>query len=106
MVVIFVLVVLLLWSLLKGGKGSDTKPAVSGAASTGTSASSTANSDVEVYPDLVGKNYKTDIKNNTLYTHYRIAMTEDFSSTVPEAASSGRSRWPERWSRNRHPPSS
>ena len=37
-------VVLLLWSLLKGGKGSDTKPAVSGAASTGTSASSTANS--------------------------------------------------------------
>lgn len=84
MVVIFVLVVLLLWSLLKGGKGSDTKPAVSGAASTGTSASSTANSDVEVYPDLVGKNYKTDIKNNTLYTHYRIAMTEDFSSTVPE----------------------
>lgn len=84
MVVIFVLVVLLLWSLLKGGKGSDTKPAVSGAASTGTSASSTANSDVEVYPDLVGKNYKTDIKNSTLYTHYRIAMTEDFSSTVPE----------------------
>lgn len=84
MVVIFVLVVLLLWSLLKDGKGSDTKPAVSGAASTGTSASSTANSDVEVYPDLVGKNYKTDIKNNTLYTHYRIAMTEDFSSTVPE----------------------
>lgn len=62
MVVIFVLVVLLLWSLLKGGKGSDTKPAVSGAASTGTSASSTTNSDVEVYPDLVGKNYKTDIK--------------------------------------------
>lgn len=84
MVVIFVLVVLLLWSLLKGGKGSDTKPAVSGAASTGTSASSTVNSDVEVYPDLVGKNYKTDIKNSTLYTHYRIAMTEDFSSTVPE----------------------
>lgn len=84
MVVIFVLVVLLLWSLLKGGKGSDTKPAVSGAASTGTSASSTTNSDVEVYPDLVGKNYKTDIKNNTLYTRYRIAMTEDFSSTVPE----------------------
>lgn len=84
MVVIFVLVVLLLWSLLKGGKGSDTKPAVSGAASTGTSASSTTNSDVEVYPDLVGKNYKTDIKNNTLYTHYRIAMTEDFSSTVPD----------------------
>lgn len=84
MVVIFVLVVLLLWSLLKGGKGSDTKPAVSGAASTGTSASSTTNSDVEVYPDLVRKNYKTDIKNNTLYTHYRIAMTEDFSSTVPE----------------------
>lgn len=84
MVVIFVLVVLLLWSLLKGGKGSDTKPAVSGAASTGTSTSSTTNSDVEVYPDLVGKNYKTDIKNNTLYTHYRIAMTEDFSSTVPE----------------------
>lgn len=84
MVVIFVLVVLLLWSLLKGGKGSDTKPEVSGAASTGTSASSTTNSDVEVYPDLVGKNYKTDIKNNTLYTHYRIAMTEDFSSTVPE----------------------
>ena len=73
-----------LTSLLKGGKGSDTKPAVSGAASTGTSASSTTNSDVEVYPDLVGKNYKTDIKNNTLYTHYRIAMTEDFSSTVPE----------------------
>ena len=84
MVVIFVLVVLLLWSLLKGGKGSDTKPAVSGAASTGTSASSTTNGDVEVYPDLVGKNYKTDIKNSTLYTHYRIAMTEDFSSTVPE----------------------
>ena len=46
MVVIFVLVVLLLWSLLKGGKESDTKPAVSGAASTGTSASSTTNSDV------------------------------------------------------------
>lgn len=39
---------------------------------------------MEVYPDLVGKNYKTDIKNSTLYTHYRIAMTEDFSSTVPE----------------------
>lgn len=84
MVVIFVLVVLLMWSLLKGGSGNDTEPAVSGAASTSTAASSSTSSDVEVYPDLVGKNYKTDIKDSTLYTRYRIAMTEDFSSTVPE----------------------
>ena len=82
MVVIVVLVMLLFWSLTKGDKAGASEPAVTGP--TVTAAVSSSNSDVEVYPDLVGKNYKTDIKDSTLYTRYRIAMTEDFSSTVPQ----------------------
>lgn len=82
MVVIVVLVMLLFWSLTKGDKAGASEPAIT--EPTVTAAVSSSNSDVEVYPDLVGKNYKADIKDSTLYTRYRIAMTEDFSSTVPQ----------------------
>ena len=34
-------------------------------------------------PDLVGKRYTSEIKDNDLYTSYRIVMTEENSSEIP-----------------------
>lgn len=88
LVVIFVLVVLLLWSLLRSaGNESDTAGET---ASSGTSASQSQESsstsesqdDIAIVPDFVGKNYANDIKNSDVYQSYRIVMTEDYSSEV------------------------
>ena len=80
LVVIFVLAALLMWSLMKGTTGEDLpEPAATAPAS----GQSSAEADVEVYPDLVGKRYQSEIKNSDLYAGYRIVMTEEYSSTVP-----------------------
>ena len=98
LVVIFVLVVLLLWSLLRGLSAQNppaapaATPAVSAApaeslapgATAQPGAGSAAGDEVKVIPDLLGKNYTADIKNSTLYTDYRIVMTEDYSADVPK----------------------
>ena len=75
-----VLAALLMWSLMKGTTGEDLpEPAATAPAS----GQSSAEADVEVYPDLVGKRYQSEIKNSDLYAGYRIVMTEEYSSTVP-----------------------
>jgi serine/threonine-protein kinase len=84
--VIFVLMVLLLWSLLRFLPGeSDAAsrgtpvPTDSAASNISDSASSES---VELIPDLVGKSYADDIKNSDLYANYRIVMTEEYNSEV------------------------
>ena len=37
-----------------------------------------------IAPDLVGKNYASEIKTSDLYQKYRLVMTEDYSSEVEE----------------------
>lgn len=80
--VIVVLAILLIWSLLDfGGERAESaatpRPTASDAA--GDSASSDV---VETIPDLVGKRYTSEIKDNDLYAGYRIVMTEENSSEV------------------------
>lgn len=90
MVVIFVLAGLLLWSLLapRGSEEQTAKPTPTPASAAGageaSSSDSSDNSDLLIVPDLVGKNYATEIKNSDLYQKYRIVMTEDYSSEVEE----------------------
>ena len=76
LVVIFVLVVLLLWSLL-GGSKSDAQPAA-----TPQPTPAEQSTQGETVPKLVGLRYATDIKGNTAYDGYRIVMTEQNSDTV------------------------
>ena len=78
LVVIFVLVVLLLWSLL-GGSKSDAQPA---AKPQPTPAEQSTQG--ETVPNLMGLRYATDIKGNTAYDGYRIVMTEQNSDTVEQ----------------------
>ena len=79
LVVIFVLVVLLLWSLLGSGKDSATPTATpQPTAAAGETATT------ETVPNLVGLRYTTDIKGNTAYDGYRIVMTEQNSDTVAQ----------------------
>ena len=84
LVVIFVLTVLLLWSLLRsagtanGGSGA----AGSGAPSSAAQPSATPEQELQLIPDLVGKNYLNDIKESTLYTDYRFVITEEYSADV------------------------
>lgn len=80
--VIVVLAVLLVWSLLDAEESNHTPaptqpPAVSESGESGTS-----DQEVETIPDLVGKRYASEIKDNDLYTGYRIVMTEENSSEV------------------------
>lgn len=79
LVVVAVLTILLAWSLLAGG---DDAAAFSTSSASSGSASAAADSDVEVIPDLVGKRYSSEIRDNELYTGYRIVMTEENSSDV------------------------
>ena len=79
--VIVVLAVLLVWSLLDAGENSHT-PAPTPPAVSESGESSTADQEVETIPDLVGKRYASEIKDNDLYTGYRIVMTEENSSEV------------------------
>ena len=78
LVVIFVLVVLLLWSLL-GGSKSDAQPAA-----TPQPTPAEQSTQGETVPNLVGRRYATDIKGNTAYDGYRIVMTEQNSDTVEQ----------------------
>ena len=80
LVVIFVLVVLLLWSLI-GGRKADTAPAATPQpTAVGTAGETTA----ETVPNLVGLRYTTDIKGNSAYDDYRIVMVEQSSDTVAQ----------------------
>ena len=78
LVVIFVLVVLLLWSLL-GGSKSDAQPAA-----TQQPTPAEQSTQGETVPNLLGLRYATDIKGNTAYDGYRIVMTEQNSDTVEQ----------------------
>ena len=78
LVVIFVLVVLLLWSLL-GGSKSDAQPAA-----TPQPTPAEQSTQGETVPKLVGLRSATDIKGTTTYDGYRIVMTEQNSDTVEQ----------------------
>lgn len=80
--VIVVLAVLLVWSLLDAGENSHTPAPTPPPAASEAGESSTADQEVETIPDLVGKRYASEIKDNDLYTGYRIVMTEENSSEV------------------------
>ena len=80
--VIVVLAVLLVWSLLDAGENSYTPAPTPPPAASESGESSTADQEVETIPDLVGKRYASEIKDNDLYTGYRIVMTEENSSEV------------------------
>ena len=80
LVVIFVLVVLLLWSLIGGSKADSTPAATPQPTAAGTVGETTA----ETVPNLVGLRYTTDIKGNSAYDDYRIVMVEQSSDTVAQ----------------------
>lgn len=80
--VIVVLAVLLVWSLLDAGENSHTPAPTPPPAASESGESSTTDQEVETIPDLVGKRYASEIKDNDLYTGYRIVMTEENSSEV------------------------
>lgn len=80
LVVIFVLVVLLLWSLIGGSKADSTPAATPQPTAAGTAGETTA----ETVPNLVGRRYTTDIKGNSAYDDYRIVMVEQSSDTVAQ----------------------
>lgn len=80
--VIVVLAVLLVWSLLDAGENNHTPAPTPPPAASESGESSTADQEVETIPDLVGKRYASEIKDNDLYTGYRIVMTEENSSEV------------------------
>lgn len=84
LVVIVVLAILLIWSLLDAG-GSDSSGKATLPPTTSQSEESDASSEapLETVPDLVGKRYASEIKDNDLYTSYRIVMTEENSSEIP-----------------------
>ena len=63
LVVIFVLVVLLLWSLIGGSKADSTPVSTPQPTAAGTAGETTA----ETVPNLVGLRYTTDIKGNSAY---------------------------------------
>lgn len=80
LVVIFVLVVLLLWSLIGGSKADSTPAATPQPTAAGTAGETTA----ETVPKLVGLRYTTDIKGNSAYDGFRIVMVEQPSDTVAQ----------------------
>ena len=80
LVVIFVLVVLLLWSLIGGSKADSTPAATPQPTAVGTAGETTA----ETVPNLVGLRYTTDIKGNSAYDGFRIVMVEQPSDTVAQ----------------------
>ena len=86
LVVIFVLVLLLFWSLAGRVGDGEKAPAPTAtptpAAAGGESPAPSPAGDVSIIPDLVGQDYDSEIKGSDLYQLYRIVMTEEPSSTV------------------------
>ena len=86
LVVIFVLVLLLFWSLAGRVGGGEKEPAPTAAptpaAAGEESPAPSPAGDVSIIPDLVGQDYDSEIKGSDLYQLYRIVMTEEPSSTV------------------------
>ena len=82
LVVIAVLAILLIWSLLETGDSKTQGATPPPSASTSTGQSSDTEDPLETIPDLVGKRYTSEIKDNDLYAGYRIVMTEENSSEV------------------------
>ena len=86
LVVIFVLVLLLFWSLAGrvgcGEKAPAPTAAPTPAAAGEESPAPSPAGDVSIIPDLVGQDYDSEIKGSDLYQLYRIVMTEEPSSTV------------------------
>ena len=86
LVVIFVLVLLLFWSLAGRVGGGEKAPAPTAtptpAAAGGESPAPSPAGDVSIIPDLVGQDYDSEIKGSDLYQLYHIVMTEEPSSTV------------------------
>lgn len=86
LVVIFVLVLLLFWSLAGRVGGGEKAPVPTAtptpAAAGGESPAPSPAGDVSIIPDLVGQDYDSEIKGSDLYQLYRIVMTEEPSSTV------------------------
>lgn len=86
LVVIFVLVLLLFWSLAGRVGGGEKAPAPTAAptpaAAGEESPAPSPAGDVSIIPDLVGQDYDSEIKGSDLYQLYRIVMTEEPSSTV------------------------
>lgn len=80
LVVIFVLVVLLLWSLLGSGGGNSTARPTP----TPSAAAEALPESPDVVPNLVGLRYASDIQNSDLYASYRIVPTEAYSSDVAQ----------------------
>ena len=80
LVVIFVLVVLLLWSLAGGSRDGGTPSATPQP----TAAAAGENTEAATVPNLVGLRYTTDIKGNDAYSGFRIVMVEQGSDTVPQ----------------------
>ena len=84
LVVIVVLAILLIWSLLDaGGSDSSGKATPPPTASQSEESDASSEAPLETVPDLVGKRYASEIKDNDLYTSYRIVMTEENSSEIP-----------------------
>ena len=86
LVVIFVLVLLLFWSLAGRVGGGEKAPAPTAAptpaAAGEESPAPSPAGDVSIIPDLVGQDYDSEIKGSDLYQLYRIVMTEENSSEI------------------------
>lgn len=80
LVVIFVLMALLLWSLLRDGSGQDR----TSAKATPEPTAAVTVEDPELVPNLVGLRYASEIKESSLYLRFRIVMTEEYSSDVAQ----------------------
>ena len=80
LIVIAVLAILLVWSLLDSDGAQTPAPTPTPAAASETLPAQ--DSEQAVVPDLVGKRYASEIKDNDLYASFRIVMTEENSSDI------------------------
>ena len=81
--VIVVLAILLVWSLLDSAGREPSRPQTPASTDSGqTQSVDSSSQEVETIPDLVGKRYASEIKDNDLYADYRIVMTEENSSEI------------------------
>lgn len=74
---VFVLLALLFWGLLGTTDGAPADKTPDGGGPMVTA------EPTELVPDLVGRDYQTEILNSDLYAAYRITVKEEFSKDVP-----------------------